>query len=84
MSRLIRRRGPRAPSRRAAPQPRRRSPGPRQRAAEAGKTQARVLGQAPRRNRKFLSAVGMIRLMIRLHVYIMRCSGLCPRNAEEI
>ena len=48
------------PSRRAS-QSRRRSPGPRQCAAEAGKTQASALCHAPRRNRKFLSAVGMIR-----------------------
>ena len=40
---------PRAPSRRAGPQPMRRRPGPRQRDAEAGKFQARVLDQAPRR-----------------------------------
>ena len=48
MSRLIQRLGPAD-----APPTRRRSPRPRRRAAEAGETQARVLGHTPRRNVDF-------------------------------
>ena len=55
MSRLIQRLGPAD-----APPTRRRSPKPRQRAAEAGETQARVLGHTPRRTIRFLKCV-MIR-----------------------
>ena len=42
------------------PQPMRRRPGPRQRDAEAGKVQARVLDQAPRRTDEFLKLRVMI------------------------
>ena len=55
MSRLIQRLGPAD-----APPTRRRSPRPRRRAAEAGETQARVLGHTPRRMIRLLKPV-MIR-----------------------
>ena len=48
---------------RPGPQPTRRRPGPRQRDAEAGKFQARVLDQAPRRTIEFLKLGVMIHLV---------------------
>ena len=45
-----------------APPMSRRSPRPRRCAAEAGETQARVLGHTPRRNCGLLSVVSVIRL----------------------
>ena len=59
MSRLIQRLGPAD-----APPTRRCSPRPRRPADEAGETQARVLGQTPRRNRGLLSVIRTVHVFL--------------------